>query len=435
MKLAEGTKTQALLTNLRNGDLSINEYLSSLETHFNLSEPKVLAFIEEKGRFERMRSEGNRLDRRNGRTERPPLYGLPVGLKDIFQVEGFTTRAGSKLPEKLLQGDEAEIVRRLKQAGVLVMGKTVTTEFAYFAPGPTMNPHNPSHTPGGSSSGSAAAVAAGMVPYALGTQTVGSVIRPAAFCGVVGFKPSYGRIPAYGVIPLSPSLDHVGSFAMSVWLTKVAASVLLDNWREIPESSGRPILGIPEGNFLERAEKEALKHFWKLVELFKKAGYEVHHRTLFPNYDEVAERHTLILDAEAARVHADWYRFHSNTYHQRTREMIERGIQVDDETLENAQRQARFFGTTISSVMDINNIDVWLSPSAPGPAPQGLDSTGNPVMNLPWTQAGLPSLSLPSGKAANGLPLGLQFVADKGKDEELLDWGSTFEQLLKEAQV
>ncbi len=141
---------------------------------------------------------------------RPPLFGIPIGIKDIFHVNGFSTHAGSRLPPKQLMGEEAKCVSDLKKAGALILGKTVTTEFAYFEPGPTMNPHNPNHTPGGSSSGSAAAVAAGLCPLALGSQTIGSIIRPASFCGVVGYKPSYDRISRDGVIPVSPSLDHIG---------------------------------------------------------------------------------------------------------------------------------------------------------------------------------------------------------------------------------
>ncbi|MDQ3007957.1 MAG: amidase, partial [Chloroflexota bacterium] len=164
---------------------------------------------------------------------RPSLFGALVGVKDIFHVEGFVTQAGSRLLSGLLQGTEAKSVTRLKEAGALIFGKTVTTEFAYFFPGPTRNPHNPEHTPGGSSSGSAAAVAAGFCHMALGTQTIGSIIRPAAFCGVVGFKPTYDRISREGVIPLSPSLDHIGFFTSDVETAKHAAAVLIGDWRTV----------------------------------------------------------------------------------------------------------------------------------------------------------------------------------------------------------
>jgi len=190
----------------RSGELPLTNYISQIETFFEECEPSILAFIPEENRFERLRKDAQELiwrfpDPKN----RPPLFGMTVGVKDIFHVDGFTTQAGSRLPAHELQGNEAESVTRLKNAGALILGKTVTTEFAYFTPGPTRNPHDPAHTPGGSSSGSAAAVGAGLCPLALGTQTIGSLIRPAAFCGTVTLKPTYDRISRSGVIPLSPS--------------------------------------------------------------------------------------------------------------------------------------------------------------------------------------------------------------------------------------
>jgi Asp-tRNA(Asn)/Glu-tRNA(Gln) amidotransferase A subunit family amidase len=194
------------------------------------------------------------------RARRPPLFGVALGVKDAFHVDGLPTRAGSRLPPEVLQGPEGPCVAALRQAGALVVGKTVTTEFTYFAPGPTRNPRNPKHTPGGSSSGSAAAVAAGLVPLALGTQTIGSITRPAAFCGVVGFKASYGRISRDGVIPLAPSLDQVGFFTAGVDGAARVAPLLVREWRHAhPE--GRPVLGVPEGPYLESASPEGLAHF------------------------------------------------------------------------------------------------------------------------------------------------------------------------------
>jgi len=228
----------------------------------------VRAFLPEEGRFERLRREEEALQVRwPNRTDpsdpsdpsdskhRPPLFGVPVGVKDIFHVEGFPTGGGSRLPPEALRGPEAACVKTLKEAGALILGKTVSTEFAYFAPGPTRNPWNPEHTPGGSSSGSAAAVGAGLCSLALGTQTIGSILRPAAFCGVVGFKPSYERISRDGVIPLAPSLDHVGFFTPDVAGAERAAAVLCRDWR--PAKPGRkPRLGVPEGPYLERASGE-----------------------------------------------------------------------------------------------------------------------------------------------------------------------------------
>ncbi|NJN43856.1 MAG: amidase [Anaerolineae bacterium] len=182
--------------------MDLSHRIDALEKLFTAREPEVLAFVPEEGRFDRLRQDAEALENKfPNRDQRPAIYGTLIGVKDIFHVDGFPTRAGSQLPPDILTGPESDAVSRLKAAGALIVGKTVTTEFAYFAPGPTRNPHNPAHTPGGSSSGSAAGVAVGLCEIALGTQTIGSVNRPAAFCGVVGYKPSYDRIPRAGLFP------------------------------------------------------------------------------------------------------------------------------------------------------------------------------------------------------------------------------------------
>jgi Asp-tRNA(Asn)/Glu-tRNA(Gln) amidotransferase A subunit family amidase len=191
--------------------------LNHLEDRFNQIEPHIMAFIPEVGRFKRLHQDLAYLVKKYPDPQsRPDLFGIPVAIKDLYHVSGFLTRAGSRLPPEILTAEEGEVIKKLKLSGALILGKTVSTEFAYFAPGPTRNPHNINHTPGGSSSGSAAAVAAGLTPLAFGTQTIGSIIRPAAYCGVVGFKPSQGRIPTDGIVPLSPSVDHVGFFTSDV---------------------------------------------------------------------------------------------------------------------------------------------------------------------------------------------------------------------------
>ena len=193
---------------------------------------------------------------------------MTVGVKDIFHADGFTTQAGSRVPPEELQGRQAESVTKLKNAGALILGKTVTTEFAYFTPGPTRNPHNPEHTPGGSSSGSAAAVGAGLCPLALGTQTIGSLVRPAAFCGVVTLKPTYDRISRGGVIPLSPSLDHIGFFTPNVSTAKLVAPFIYQDWKDTNASDEKPILGIPEGDYLNCASDYALSLLQCNMQLF-----------------------------------------------------------------------------------------------------------------------------------------------------------------------
>jgi len=416
---------------LRKGELLITDYLNRLETQFNSREPSVLAFVPEDDRFGRLRREAETLlAQYPDPVTRPPLFGVPVGIKDIFQVAGFVTHAGSKLLPELLQGLEAVSATTLKKAGALIMGKTVTTEFAYFGPGPTRNPHNPKHTPGGSSSGSAAAVGAGMCPLALGTQTIGSIVRPASFCGVVGYKPTYERISRAGVIPLSPSLDHIGVFTTDVTGAKLAASLLCNYWQIATGGLARPVLGIPEGPYLNRASAEMVEHFRALGRKLTKAGYEIKSVKVMPNFETIRERHYLIAAADAARVHKDWFPRFRDLYHAKTIELLEKGRAITDEALAEALGGREALRNELMQAMDENKIDLWLSPSAPGPAPLGLDSTGDPVMNLPWTQAGLPTLNLPSGRTAEALPLGLQLTARWQEDEAMFEWAAGLEKVI-----
>lgn len=407
--------------------------LAEFENLYSQKEARIHAFIPEQNRFERLRGEAKKLQRKYPDAEkRPPLYGLLLGVKDIFHVDGFSMQAGSYLPDRELRGKEAVSVSKLKEAGMLVAGKTVTTEFAYFAPGPTRNPHNTEHTPGGSSSGSAAAVAAGLADLALGTQTIGSIIRPASFCGVVGFKPGYGRISTAGVIPLAPALDHIGLFSHYVALISRALPILLSEWKPITPAKTKPILTIAAGEYLDHADGEMLAHFKETVQRLKAAGYQVIEKAPFKDFTSVIDRHNLILAAQAAQIHTAWFAEYRHLYHRKTAELIEKGQKITDALLAQALIEARQFSLDLSTLMDIHGIDAWISPAARGAAPRGLASTGDPVMNLPWTQAGFPTLSLPSGTNAKGLPLGLQIAADFNRDEDLLSWGTEIEKTLAE---
>lgn len=399
--------------------------LKALEARFETINAQIQAFLPEKDRFARLRREATELEARfPNPAERPPLYGVPVGVKDIFHVAGMPTQAGSRLPADLLTGPEAECVTQLKAAGALVLGKTVTTEFAYFAPGPTRNPHNLAHTPGGSSSGSAAAVAAGLCPLAVGTQTIGSILRPAAFCGVVGFKPSFGRISSAGVIPFSTSLDHIGFFAQDVADATLAAAVLYQGWNEAggDEAAQKPpVLGVPLGSYLQKASPEGLAHFETVQQKLQQAGFELRPVELMANFEEVAAAHQALAAAEAASVHREWYANFSGLYHPKTAALIERGQQVSAELIERYRAGREQLRQELTAVMAEQGIAAWISPAAVGTAPASLESTGDPIMNLPWTYAGLPAISLPSGRL-NGLPLGLQIVAAWYQDEKLLAW-------------
>lgn len=405
--------------------MRLMDTIGAAEAAYARREPEILALLPEEGRWQRLRQEAVALaERWPQAAAQPPLYGWLVGVKDIFHVDGMPTRGGSQLPPETLAGAEAAAVAALKQAGALILGKTVSTEFAYFAPGPTRNPRHPEHTPGGSSSGSAAAVAAGYCPLALGTQTIGSIVRPAAFCGVVGFKPSYERISRAGVIPLSPSLDHVGFLARDVATAAAAAAACCAGWRPAAAVSAPLRLAVPVGPYLERASAEARSHLASSIERLREAGHEIVEVPAFADFDAVAERHRRIVAAEAAHVHRQWFEEFGTLYAPQTIELITRGRQVGEAELERDLAGRAALRSELEDLLGRHYADLWLSPSAPGPAPYGLAATGDPVMNLPWTQAGLPALGLPAGTAANGLPMGLQFVGRFGGDEQLLAWGA-----------
>ncbi len=421
-----------MLAELRAGRLPLEEHLREIEGRFARIEPRVLSFLPEPGRFDRLREEARQLAFEHlDPDRRPPLYGLLFGVKDVFRADGFATGGGSRLPPEELAGPEAEAVTRLKRLGALVAGKTVSTEFAYFAPGPTHNPHAPGHTPGGSSSGSAAAVAAGLCPLALGTQTIGSVSRPAAFCGVVGFKPTYGTVSAKGLIPLSPSLDHVGWFTPDVALAAAVATALRQPLGPAPAGAPeRPVLGMPTGPYLERASEEGRRHLARVRGRLAEQGYRILEVEALADIADIEERHRLIVAAEAAAVHAEWYDRHAALYEKRTRELIERGRQIAPDALGAALIGRARLRRELTALMDTHGLDLWLSPAAPGAAPAGLDSTGNPIMNLPWTHAGLPTLALPAGHDDDGLPLGIQLAGHWDRDEALLAWGRGIEDAL-----
>ena len=411
----------------------IFDNLERCKARFERREPIVQAFLPEEGRFERLEREARDLLGRFPNPEaRPPLFGALVGVKDIIHVDGFATRAGSCLPPDVLAGPEAECVSALKSAGALILGKTVTTEFAYFAPGPTRNPHNPEHTPGGSSSGSAAAVAAGTCDLALGTQTIGSIVRPAAFCGVVGWKPSYARVSRKGVIPLAPALDHVGLFASTVSAVQLVSPVIFIDWRELDVPRGKPVLGVPEGSYLEQASPEGLAHFRAVCQSLARCGYDVRQIPAMPDFAEIRARHELLLAFEASCIHAAWFAEYASAYSPQTAELIRRGQAVTPSELARARLGRARLREELAALLAGEGVDLWISPSAPGPAPRGLTSTGDPVMNLPWTQAGMPSLNLPAGVNESGLPLGLQVTGRWYADEALLAWAGDLEKALEE---
>ncbi len=418
------------IKDMRAGALSLPDFLAQIESKFAEREPDVLACISEEKRFQRLHEDAETLALSYpDPNRRPALFGALVGVKDIFHVEGFTTHAGSRLPSEILQGKEAESVTRLKNAGALILGKTVTTEFAYFTPGPTRNPHHLEHTPGGSSSGSAAAVAAGFCHIALGTQTIGSVIRPAAFCGIVGFKPTYESISREGVIPLSPTFDHIGFFTTDVATAKQVARVLVRDWK-LDTPTQKPIIGIPEGPYLACASDYALACFNDLCQSLTDAGYELRRIRVMDDFQEIRNRHDAIMSYDASQVHKDWFDKYETFYSTKFSDLIKRGRSVSNlQSLLSARDGLR---VSITQAMEENQIDIWVCPPAVGPAPKGLDSTGDPVMCLPWTQIGFPAVNIPTTKNEAGLPMGLQLVGKWDSDESLLAWAEDIEKVVRE---
>lgn len=416
-----------LADGLRSGRIDLLGYLHDLCDRIEAVEPHVQALLPEPDRRQRLLGAAAELAARYpDPATRPPLFGVPVGIKDIFHVTGFPTQAGSALPAAELTGAEGKAVHSLTAAGALILGKTVTTEFAYFEPGPTRNPHHPGHTPGGSSSGSAAAVAAGLAPLALGTQTVGSVIRPAAFCGVVGFKSTYGRIPTSGLLYFAPSADHTGLFTQDVAGMALAATVLCRDWRPA-RPDRRPILGIPAGPYLALASEEAQAAYAAQIERLAAAGYDLVRVPLLPDVAEINDRHRRLIAHEFAQQHARLFALYEPLYRPRTAALLREGETVPLREAAGIRDAGAGLRREVEQTTQAHGIDLWLCPAAVGPAPAGLDSTGDPVMNLPWTHLGLPALTLPAGRAVNGLPLGLQVVGAGMADEKLLAWAGEIE--------
>ncbi len=408
---------------LKNGETDLIAYVDEICDRVEKLNPQVEAILPEPNRRGRLHAEAKELQERFANPDvRPPLYGALVAVKDIIHVSGFVTKAGSEVPPELFAGPEATCISWLRDAGALILGKSVTTEFAYFQPGPTRNPHNLEHTPGGSSSGSAAAVAAGFCPLALGSQTIGSVIRPAAFCGVIGFKPTLNRIPTKGLVHFSRSVDQIGLFTQDMTGMMLAAEVLCQAWRKVSVRDTLPVLGVPEGRYLEQAEPEGLKAFERHLSKLKGMGCTIKRVPTLSQIAKLNDLHQRMIFAEFAQEHDQMYDRHASLYSPRTAEIIEIGKKVSEEELLSARGNCTQLRAELEKQMAKEGIDLWVCPSAPGPAPTGIQATGDPIMNLPWTHAGMPAITMPVGRAQNGLPLGLQCIAPFGADEYLIAW-------------
>lgn len=407
---------------LKQNRIGLIDFINTICDRIDKSEPQILSLIKETNRRARLIEEAKELIGKFPESKnRPPLFGIPVGVKDIFRADGFPTKAGSKLPANLFEGKEASCVTKLKKAGAIVLGKTVTTEFAYFQPGYTRNPHNIKHTPGGSSSGSAAAVAAGFCPVSLGTQTIGSIIRPAAYCGIIGFKPSFGRIPTGGVIPFSPSADQIGFFTQDMKGIELTASILCNNWKKVAIPSEKPILAIPVGQYLEQASSEILMEFQHNISIFEKSGYQIKEVEILDNIDKINNLHQKMISYEMAKVHQAWFSKYKELYSESTAEIILKGQKISKQEFLDARYEQKLLRDKLETIRKKEKFDLWITPSTTTDAPKGLKSTGSPLMNLPWTSAGVPTITIPAGTSKKGLPIGMQFSGSFMQDEKLLN--------------
>jgi len=361
---------------------------------------------------------------------RAPLRGLPVGIKDIFETAELPTAYGSPIYAGHQPKTDAATVMLVKRAGGIVLGKTVTTEFASLEPAGTRNPHNLAHTPGGSSSGSAAAVAAGMLPLALGSQTGGSVIRPAAFCGVVGFKPSYRLLPTVGMKCFSWSLDTVGLFAASVADAAFAAGTLTG--RELRLDGRQPAAPVIVRPKLEDEASPSMQNaVERATHAAEKAGAKIKEIELPPIFGEAARAHRVIQGYEAFRALAFEYDDHRDRLGATLRQQLDEAATFDVNAYDDARRTARRARRALIELLADG--EVILQPSAPGAAPHGLASTGTPTFNRLWTLMGTPCVNVPGFVDPAGMPLGVQIIARFGRDRFALAAAAFLEQAMAHA--
>lgn len=356
-----------------------------------------------------------------------PLLGIPVGIKDIFATVDMPTAWGFPLYAGRYLSEEAIIVRRLRAAGAILLGKTVTTELATAAAGPTRNPHHLCYSPGGSSSGSAAAVADGMVPLAIGSQTMGSVLRPAAYCGIFGFKPSFGLISRQGMMPASESLDQVGFFAACLEDIQIAFEVLVDpqsdaifsaetTSEEFRSSPQLAWIKTPDWHHLEPVVQARLE---QVIEVLAEAGLAIHPVELPPTCLDYWETVQILCAYGLYQQHSWLWKNHPSLCSSQLQDWMQRGQQIEISDYEEARRKQRQYQVSIGHLL--RHFEVIVTPVTTGPAPLDRENTGSPRFCSLWTACGLPALTIPAGKTPEGLPLGCQLVGRYGQDRQFLN--------------
>lgn len=356
------------------------------------------------------------------------IHGIPVGVKDIYYTEGIKTTMGSPIFKDYVPTEDADMVKLVREAGGLILGKTETTEFAVHDPAPTRNPWNTRHTPGGSSSGSAAAVASGMCQVAFGSQTGGSIIRPASYCGIVGVKPTYDLLSRKNVFPLSWSLDHVGYMTRTVEDAHIMLKALTGRKEAYSVRDKPPRIGVLSGYFKENSAESVWNNFEKTVGMLWGEGAESIDVQLPKSFRLAHDVHRVIMSVETAAAHEDIFKTRRDEYREYLRGFISSGLLVPATSYLRAQRLR---GEIIRDMVKlISEFDCVVCPSSVDTAPEGLEWTGSPAFNAPWSLTGLPSVTVPSGLSENRMPFGLQLIGIPHSEWELLEAAGWCEQVL-----
>jgi len=407
--LSVGQASVALASGQITSEALVNDCLQQIQKRE--ADVQAWAFIEPDRALAQARQ-------RDNEERRSPLHGIPVGVKDIIDTSDMPTAYGNSRHKGHQPSHDAEIVSLLKKAGAVIMGKTVTTEFAYFTPGPTCNPNNLAHTPGGSSSGSAAAVADLHVPFALGTQTAGSMIRPASFNGVVGLKPSFGTLPYKGTHTLAGSLDTLGLFSRTIGDQRLLLTALAPHL-QIANGPEAPVIAVCRTAYWEQVDTEMQNAFDAHVACLRENGIQCVEYELPAMFTDLADAQRLIMAVEAARALQNEYQEHRDSLGFFTIELIEEGLAVTPEEEAAARNLAARCRYRLDSIFASYNL--IMTPPALGAAPAGIDRTGDPILNRIWTFLGNPVLSYPIARTADNLPIGIQLIAPFGQDHALID--------------
>jgi len=422
------TSAVEMVQSLKKGEITSEELVKSYIEQIKKKEKDVGAweFFDQ----ELALAQAKKLDVLHQSGKHGDLHGIPVGIKDIFDTADMPTTDGTEIHKKNLSMNDCTVVSKLKQAGAIIMGKTVTTELAYYSPGKTKNPHDLNRTPGGSSSGSAAAVASHMVPLAVGSQTNGSVIRPASFCGVVGYKPSKGYISRHLVLQVSRTLDQVGVFSNSIEDAALISEQLIGYDKQDPDTTlnpkpkllaaskqkppAEPILAYIKLPFMSELEEDAKEGFAEIKDELKG---KVDEMELPEGFVNIPKWHKVIMESDMAQSFSEEYKNSKNKLSDKIIEAIERGMKYTSVEYKDALSKIDIANTYFNQFF--HDYDAILTPSANGEAPKGLKSTGNPIFSTIWTYCGMPSISLPLLQGKNGLPVGVQLVSSLYDDERL----------------